>query len=78
MRKVLAIPLLWLVALVIFHVVYNPREVLMYLSVPLAVVLYALGIGLSEVKKKGQPCITAMLLFMLITCALLNFPAVFS
>jgi hypothetical protein len=78
MRKVLAVPLLWLVALIMFHVVYNPREVLMYLSVPLAVVLYAVGIGLSQVKKKGQTWITAMLLFMLMTCALLNFPAAFS
>jgi hypothetical protein len=78
MRKVLAVPLMWLVALIMFHVVYNPREVLMYLSVPLAVVLYAVGIGLSQVKKKGQTWITAMLLFMLMTCALLNFPAAFS
>ena len=78
MRKVLAVPVLWLVALIIFHVAYNPREVLMYLSVPLAVILYAVGIGLSEVKQKGQTWITVMLLFLLMTCALLNFPVVFS
>ena len=78
MRKVLAVPVLWLVALIIFHVAYNPRDVLMYLSVPLAVILYAVGIGLSEVKQKGQTWITVMLLFLLMTCALLNFPVVFS
>jgi hypothetical protein len=77
MRKALAVPLLWLVLLIIFYVFFNPREVLVYLPIPLAIVLYAVGIGLSEVKKKEQPWITAMLLFMLMTCALLNFPAVF-
>ena len=78
MRKALAVPLLWLVLLIIFYVFFNPRELLLYLPIPVAVVLYAVGIGLSDVKMKGQTWITAMLLVMLITCAFLNFPAVFS
>jgi hypothetical protein len=78
MRKALTVPLLWLLLLIIFYVFFNPREILLYLPTPLAIVLYAVGIGLTEAKNKERPWITAMLVFMLMTCALLNFPAVFS
>jgi hypothetical protein len=77
-RKASAVPFLWLILLIIFYVSFNPREILIYLPIPLAIVLYAVGIGLSEVKKNERPWITGMLLFMLMSCALLNFPAVFA
>jgi hypothetical protein len=78
MRKAMTVPLLWLLLLIIFYVFFNPREILLYLPTPLAIVLYAVGIELTEAKNKERPWITAMLVFMLMTCALLNFPAVFS
>jgi hypothetical protein len=77
-RKAFVVPLLWLVLLIIFYVYFNPREILLYLPIPLSIVLYVVGIGLSEVKKKEQPWVTPMLLFVLLTCVLINFSSVFS
>jgi hypothetical protein len=39
----LAGPLLWLFLLVLFHVFFNPDEVLLYLSVPLTLLVYLAG-----------------------------------
>jgi len=77
MRKALMIPLLWLVGLIIFYVFFNPREILLYTPIPLALVLYAVGIGLAQTKRNEQSSITATLLIIVVICAVLNFPAVF-
>lgn len=38
--------LLWFLALFLFHAFFNPREVLLYLSVPVAVLIYIVGLAL--------------------------------
>lgn len=45
---------LWLAALYTFHLWYNPREVLLYLSVPVAVLVYLMALALSQARERSD------------------------
>jgi hypothetical protein len=44
--------LLWFVSLFAFHLFFNPREVLLYLSVPIAVLIYLVGLAVVPLYEK--------------------------
>lgn len=47
--RALAGALLWFASLYLFHVLYNPSEVLLYVSIPTAVLVYIVGLALAPI-----------------------------
>jgi hypothetical protein len=47
--------ILWLLSLFIFHVYYNPKEVLLFLSVPITVLCYIAGLTLANCYRSTVP-----------------------
>ena len=75
--------LLWFFALFLFHVFYNPREVLLYLSIPVALLLYIVGLMLVPWYEKhgsqsftGRQSILCVLSVFIILLLAVNIPAV--
>lgn len=52
-RRHLYGPAVWFVLLLAFHVYFNPSEVLLYLSLPLMLVMYAVGCAIRDVDLVG-------------------------
>jgi hypothetical protein len=71
---------MWFGTLLAFHVYFNPREVLLYLAVPVAVLIGATAIALAESGASLSPAArrrrVAVLAMVATTLALVNAPAV--
>jgi hypothetical protein len=66
--------LLWFLCMFVFHVFFNPREVLLYLSVPVAVLFYLAGLALAPWYEEQRSTFTTGR--MIVVCFLILFVAV--